>query len=421
MAAKTHADPPAKSRHARRREIGGILLLAGGLFTGLSLLSMHVGGDPLMGPGGDALASGTYGLVGADGLSLHRGRFSSRRCVASAAGRSSTGSARRWASLSFWARSPRCSTCRSLTARSPCTVRGDSWARRWPRRSAPSSAPVGAALAATTMLVVSVLMVTDISTREATVVVAWALRHAAHGIAVGARAAWRVTRAAFPEKDDTGERGRRRDADDEPETAHADDGHDDQDEDDSDDRIAIVEPIRAVAEEEEAGTRARRAGRERGGARRRASNRPRRRFAPAGGDGGDRRGDGGGRAAGGSGRGRGRGGGRGRGRRRGREDGGGRGSAGAASGRADHRRVRFAGEAADGRGGSGDHRRGARRQDGGGEARLHQAGRWRVPDAGHRAARVHPAARRPRSTSSSSTTWPSGWSRRCPTTACAGR
>jgi hypothetical protein len=50
MAAKT---PPSESskgpgRHNRRREISGILLLAGGLFTGLSLVSRHAGGDPMM-------------------------------------------------------------------------------------------------------------------------------------------------------------------------------------------------------------------------------------------------------------------------------------------------------------------------------------------------------------------------------------
>ena len=66
MPAKT---PPSESnrgtgRHHRRREIGGILLLAGGLFAGLSLISRHVGGDPMMGPGGEAIASALYALAG---------------------------------------------------------------------------------------------------------------------------------------------------------------------------------------------------------------------------------------------------------------------------------------------------------------------------------------------------------------------
>ena len=53
-------------------------------------------------------------------------------------------------------------------------------------------------------------MVTEISTREVAVVLAWAGRHAGHGIVAGARAAWRVARAAFPEKDDNAEERRPR-------------------------------------------------------------------------------------------------------------------------------------------------------------------------------------------------------------------
>jgi S-DNA-T family DNA segregation ATPase FtsK/SpoIIIE len=251
MAAKTHADPPAKSRHARRREIGGILLLAGGLFTGLSLLSMHVGGDPLMGPGGDALASGTYGLVGLTGyLFIAVFLIAAVRCFR---GRSLVDGFREAIGVPLFLSAiatllylPFADT--EVTLHGPGGLLGEAFGET----IGAVIGPVGAALAATTMLVVSVLMVTDISTREAYVVVAWALRHAAHGIAVGARAAWRVTRAAFPEKDDTGERGRGRDAHDEPEAAQADDGQDDQDEDQSADRIAIVEPVRVVAEETDA-------------------------------------------------------------------------------------------------------------------------------------------------------------------------
>src|SRR5437762_2950562 len=55
---------PKGNRQNRRREISGILLLAGGLFAVISLLSLQVGGDPIMGPGGAAVASGFYGLFG---------------------------------------------------------------------------------------------------------------------------------------------------------------------------------------------------------------------------------------------------------------------------------------------------------------------------------------------------------------------
>src|SRR5881394_1417459 len=66
MAAKT---PPSETnrgsgRPHRRREISGILLLAGGLFSGLSLVSRHAGGDPMMGPGGEAIAGAFYAIAG---------------------------------------------------------------------------------------------------------------------------------------------------------------------------------------------------------------------------------------------------------------------------------------------------------------------------------------------------------------------
>src|SRR6185503_6761663 len=77
---------------------------------------------------------------------------------------------------------------------------------------------VGAALAATTTLVVSLLMITDVSTREVAVVLAWASKHAARGLIAGASGSWRVMRAAFPEKDDRDDRRDRR----EPESEESD-------------------------------------------------------------------------------------------------------------------------------------------------------------------------------------------------------
>ena len=66
MAAKTapSESAPRGNRQNRRREISGILLLAGGLFAAMSLVSMQVGGEPLMGPGGGAVATGLYSLFG---------------------------------------------------------------------------------------------------------------------------------------------------------------------------------------------------------------------------------------------------------------------------------------------------------------------------------------------------------------------
>ena len=45
----------------------------------------------------------------------------------------------------------------------------------------------GAALAATTLLVIGLLLVTEISMREVAVVLSWAARHARHGIVAGRR------------------------------------------------------------------------------------------------------------------------------------------------------------------------------------------------------------------------------------------
>ena len=66
MAAKTvpSESAPRGNRQNRRREICGILLLAGDLFSAMSLVSMQVGGEPLMGPGGGAVATGLYSLFG---------------------------------------------------------------------------------------------------------------------------------------------------------------------------------------------------------------------------------------------------------------------------------------------------------------------------------------------------------------------
>jgi DNA segregation ATPase FtsK/SpoIIIE, S-DNA-T family len=81
------------------------------------------------------------------------------------------------------------------------------------------------------MLVVGVLLVTEISLQQAMVVIAWAARQARRGLVAGSLAAWRTARAAFPEKDDAGERHREI-------GPVADNDHEE---------IAIVEPVRAAA------------------------------------------------------------------------------------------------------------------------------------------------------------------------------
>ena len=70
MAAKTQSESTTRGsaagsgRRGRRREISGILLLAGGLFAGLALASQQVDSAPAMGPGGAAIASALYSVWG---------------------------------------------------------------------------------------------------------------------------------------------------------------------------------------------------------------------------------------------------------------------------------------------------------------------------------------------------------------------
>ncbi len=244
MAAKTQAEPTASrrsSRPSRRREIGGICLLAGGVFAGLALFSRQLGGDPLLGPGGEAVASALYGLAGVAGYVIVADMLlASLRC--------------------FRAR-PLVDGLReglggllllgAVTTLLYLPFAGDEVALHGPGGylgeclgaiTAGFIGPVGAALVATTMLLVGVLMVTEITLTEAGVVLAWAARHAAHGLAVGAKAGWRTLRAVFPEKDDADDRQLTRDAEIEAEADES--GHE---------PIAIREPVRPADEDDRRG------------------------------------------------------------------------------------------------------------------------------------------------------------------------
>jgi DNA segregation ATPase FtsK/SpoIIIE, S-DNA-T family len=234
MAAKTTAEPnPKNNRQTRRREISGILLLAAALFAGLSLVSMQAGGDPLMGPGGGAIAGGLYTLVGLVAYLLIAAMlvaavrcFRARPLVDGV--REGVGAFLLLGSVAVLLHLPFADSV--VSHHGPGGLFG-----QWLGEVAASFiGAVGAALVATTMLVVGILLVTEISMREVAVVLAWAGRHARHGVAVAAVAAWRVARAAFPEKDDTGE-GRRAG----PKT------------DTGENEIAIVEAVRPAAIEAE--------------------------------------------------------------------------------------------------------------------------------------------------------------------------
>jgi S-DNA-T family DNA segregation ATPase FtsK/SpoIIIE len=224
---------PKGNRETRRREISGILLLASGLFAGMSLVSLHVGGEPIMGPAGGAIASGLYSLLGlgaylfiaAMGVVAVR-CFRARRLVEGL--REGGGALLLLGAVAVLLYLPFADS--DLGHHGPGGLFG-----QWLGEVAASFiGAVGAALAATTMLVVGILLVTEISLQEAMVVVAWAARHARRGVVIGAVAAWRTARAAFPRKDEREDRRDER----EPE-APADESE-----------IAIVEPVRASAEAE---------------------------------------------------------------------------------------------------------------------------------------------------------------------------
>ena len=212
MAARTKTTDPSESaprgtRQNRRREISGILLLAGGLFAAMSLVSMQVGGDPLMGPGGGAVASGLYSLFGLCAyLVIAAASVAAVRCFRARplvdGLREGAGALLLLCAIAVLLHLPFAGS--DVALHGPGGLFG-----QWLGEVGASFiGAVGAALAATTMLVVGVLLVTEISLQEAMVVVSWAARQARRGLVAGALATWRTARAAFPEKDDAGERHR---------------------------------------------------------------------------------------------------------------------------------------------------------------------------------------------------------------------
>ena len=185
-------------RHHRRREITGILLLAGGLFAGLSLMSRHAGDDPHDGHRrrGDRLRA--LRARGSRGRTSSSPECWSRRCAASARGAWSRARARRAARCCCSARSRCCFTCRSRTAASRRTVRAASWASGWAACPPPSSATWAPRWRRPRRLIVSMLMITDVSTREVAVVlgVGGPPRRARRSSSARARpGAWRARRS----------------------------------------------------------------------------------------------------------------------------------------------------------------------------------------------------------------------------------
>jgi DNA segregation ATPase FtsK/SpoIIIE, S-DNA-T family len=249
MPAKTQPSEPTRGngRHNRRREISGILLLAGGLFAGLSLVSRHAGSNDMMGPGGEAVASALYAVAGIAAYLVIAGMlvaavrcFRGRRLFEGA--RETGGTLLLLGSVAILLHLPFADS--GFSSHGPGGLLGE-WLGGI---TAGFIGSVGAALAATTTLIVALLLVTEVSTREVAVVLAWAARHAARGAVAGARASWRTMRAAFPEKDDRDDRRNRREpeSDFDGDELEADDGHESI-------HIHPAQELRAEAETDEPG------------------------------------------------------------------------------------------------------------------------------------------------------------------------
>ena len=202
MGAKAQAEPSGRGRSGRRREILGIVLLAVGVFSALSLLSMHFGNPRMMGPGGAAAASGLYGLLGLASYLMVVGMlvaawraFRGQSLVEGFI--EGLGALCLLASITVLLHLPFAGANHAL--RGPGGLMGQ-WLGEV---TASFIGSVGAALAATALLFVTLLLVTDIELKELTVVVAWAagrVRDAGWGIL---RATGRLVVAMFPEKDDS--------------------------------------------------------------------------------------------------------------------------------------------------------------------------------------------------------------------------
>ena len=202
MAAKTHAESsPRGGRPTQRHEIVGILSMAFALFSLLSLLSMQLGSNNMMGPGGAATAAGLYTLAGLGAYLLIAGLtvaavrcFRARRLVAgpgeAAAVLLLLGAMAILLHLPF--------AGRTTTFHGPGGLLGQYLGEV----AASFIGVVGAALAGATMLFVSLLLLSAIRIHEVIVVLRWAARQTGQAMWAGLCAAGRVARAMFPEKGD---------------------------------------------------------------------------------------------------------------------------------------------------------------------------------------------------------------------------
>ena len=183
-------------RRHRRREISGILLLAGGLFAGLALASQQVASAPAMGPGGAAIATALYSVWGMAAYLLVAAILRRRRVAfrgRAAVRRRSRGDGRAVAAVRGCGAA---ATCRSPTANrvhGPGGLLGS----RSGELSRPGQRPVGAALAATTMRPSARRWAPRLARARRPWAPRWAAAPPGAAFAAGARAAcvWRARRS----------------------------------------------------------------------------------------------------------------------------------------------------------------------------------------------------------------------------------
>jgi S-DNA-T family DNA segregation ATPase FtsK/SpoIIIE len=202
------AKSKAVEPQGRKREILGICLLGMGIFCVLSLISMHAGSNRMMGPGGAAAAAGLYSLTGFGAylvvatmlvmaVRCFRGKLL-QRGVAEVGGTAGV-----LAALTVLLHLP--------FADEPVVLRGPGGLLgQWLGEiMATFIGGVGAALAAATLLCISLLALTDTRMSEVVAAVTWAGRHAGRGLALAGAAVGKVVVAMFPEKEER-ENGRAR-------------------------------------------------------------------------------------------------------------------------------------------------------------------------------------------------------------------
>jgi len=194
----------------RRREILGVGLLGIALFSLVSIISMQAGNTRVMGPGGAAAAAAIYSLAGVASYLLIGACLvvSVRLCRGTRLIDSLLEPVGFLALLSSIA-----VLCHLPFADGEVLLRGPGGVlgQYLGQVAATFIGPVGAALAATTLLSTAILLLTDIRLSEVIVSLAWAGGHIGRGIAwaarqtgrglvASARALGRVVVAMFPDK-----------------------------------------------------------------------------------------------------------------------------------------------------------------------------------------------------------------------------